>query len=343
MSWWLRSGTRPVRVGRPEGQDADLDVDRRGAAQQPAGAWVDLILDDVPQPFDGVVVNEATLEALMLVAGEAEESRLSDDDLLEMIQSAELQPRILYPSGFKRKSRFAFVIHPLSQEYFPQREGAGRRRRRDAGDLHGRRGEADGARAAVRLQPCHRYHLADGRRGRRLAHHRRRHAEGTDGTTRVHLLPAPRGSRHGTEDGRQIAGLGAFTRWSATPVSGGQAGTASHHHRQLLQRFGCAVDIRRGPPARHRGSGRKGHIKGQRRWWSARPAPSARCARLLAMAADELWLVSIEPAKLLALKADIERESPRATIHVGPTPTGTSPTWTSSSPPPRGRQRCSTS
>ena len=79
---------------------------------------IDLILDDVPQPFDGVVVNEATLEALMLVAGQAEESRLTDDDLLDMIQSAELQPRILYPSGFKRRSRFAFVIHPLSQEYF---------------------------------------------------------------------------------------------------------------------------------------------------------------------------------------------------------------------------------
>ena len=79
---------------------------------------VDLILDDVPQPFEGVVVNEATLEALMLVAGQAEESRLSDDDLLDMIQSAQLQPRILYPSGFKRRSRFAFVIHPLSQEYF---------------------------------------------------------------------------------------------------------------------------------------------------------------------------------------------------------------------------------
>ncbi|HPX36773.1 MAG TPA: dehydrogenase, partial [Mycobacterium sp.] len=79
---------------------------------------VDLILDDVPQPFDDVVVNEPTLEALMLVAGQAEESRLSDDDLLDMIQSAGLRPRILYPSGFKRKSRFAFVIHPLSQEYF---------------------------------------------------------------------------------------------------------------------------------------------------------------------------------------------------------------------------------
>ncbi len=45
-------------------------------------------------------------------------SRLTDDDLLDMIVSAELEPRMLYPNGFKRRSRFAFVIHPLSQEYF---------------------------------------------------------------------------------------------------------------------------------------------------------------------------------------------------------------------------------
>jgi len=31
---------------------------------------------------------------------------------------AGLEPRLLYPNGFKRVNRFAFVIHPLSQEYF---------------------------------------------------------------------------------------------------------------------------------------------------------------------------------------------------------------------------------
>ncbi|MEI2641602.1 MAG: hypothetical protein V9G10_04535 [Candidatus Nanopelagicales bacterium] len=44
------------------------------------------------------------------------------------------------------------------------------------------------------------------------------------------------------------------------------------------------------------------------------------CARLLAMACDELWMVSPEAAKLLALKADIESENPRATIYVAATP-----------------------
>lgn len=44
------------------------------------------------------------------------------------------------------------------------------------------------------------------------------------------------------------------------------------------------------------------------------------CARLLALASDEVWLVSPETAKLLALKEDIERQSPRATVHVAATP-----------------------
>ena len=44
------------------------------------------------------------------------------------------------------------------------------------------------------------------------------------------------------------------------------------------------------------------------------------CARLLALSCDELWLVSPESAKLLALKHDIERSDPRATIHIAATP-----------------------
>ncbi|MCB0899725.1 MAG: dehydrogenase, partial [Actinobacteria bacterium] len=40
----------------------------------------------------------------------------------------------------------------------------------------------------------------------------------------------------------------------------------------------------------------------------------------LAMACDELWMVSPEAAKLLALKADIESENPRAKIFVAATP-----------------------
>jgi hypothetical protein len=75
-----------------------------------------MVLDAVPQPFD-VTVTSGVLEAMMIaVAGGAGE--LTHDDLLDMIVSAGLEPRVLYPNGFRRKSRFAFVIHPLSQQFF---------------------------------------------------------------------------------------------------------------------------------------------------------------------------------------------------------------------------------
>ena len=44
------------------------------------------------------------------------------------------------------------------------------------------------------------------------------------------------------------------------------------------------------------------------------------CARLLALSSDELWLVSPETAKLLALKREIEHQNPRADVHMAATP-----------------------
>src|SRR5450631_4679386 len=77
-----------------------------------ASRGVDMVLDATPQPFHVTVV-AAVLEAMML-ATVSSSGRLTNDDLLDMIVSAGLEPRVLYPNGPKRKSRFAFVIHPLS-------------------------------------------------------------------------------------------------------------------------------------------------------------------------------------------------------------------------------------
>ena len=281
---------------------------------------VDLILDDVPQPFDQVVVNEATLEALMLVAGEAEESRLSDDDLLEMIQSAQLQPRILYPSGFKRRSRFAFVIHPLSQEYF-----------RNVKPLDAVAEVApgifmDGVEKLMAHAPPFVYSHVTG-----ITSPTGAEVEGwliTVGGTPKELMahdPEFTYSRllaaadMAKKMGAQIMGLGAFTKVvgdagvtvakrAPLPITTGNSYSASGAlwaAHDAVRRLGIAdVDA-------------KGHIKGKAMVVGATGAIGSVCARLLAMAADELWLVSIEPAKLLALKADIERDNPRAAIHVG--------------------------
>lgn len=281
---------------------------------------IDLILDDVPQPFTSVVINEATLEALMLVAGEAEESRLSDDDLLDMIQSAELQPRILYPSGFKRKSRFAFVIHPLSQEYFRNVKAL------DAVADVAPGMFMDGVEKLMAHAPPFVYSHVTG-----ITSPTGAEVEGwliTVGGTPKELMahdPEFTYSRllaaadMAQKLGAQIMGLGAFTKVvgdagvtvakrAPLPITTGNSYSASGAlwaAHDAIRRLGIAeVD-------------EKGRIKGKAMVVGATGAIGSVCARLLAMAADELWLISIEPAKLLALKADIEREHPRAKIHVG--------------------------
>jgi hypothetical protein len=68
----------------------------------------------------------------------------------------------------------------------------------------------------------------------------------------------------------------------------------------------------------------EGRIKGKAMVVGATGAIGSVCARLLALASDELWLVSPESAKLLALKHDIERGTrgrrstsrPRPTSHL---------------------------
>ena len=64
----------------------------------------------------------------------------------------------------------------------------------------------------------------------------------------------------------------------------------------------------------------QGRIQGKAMVVGATGAIGSVCARLLALASDELWLVSPETAKLLALKHEIERENPRAPVHVAATP-----------------------
>jgi predicted amino acid dehydrogenase len=124
--------------------------------------------------------------------------------------------------------------------------------------------------------------------------------------------------------GAQVMGLGAFTkvvgdagvtvaRRAPLPVTTGNSYSASGAlwaARDALLRLGL-VDM-----------DEEGRLKGKAMVVGATGAIGSVCARLLALASDELWLVSPESAKLLALKRDIERENPRAELHVAATPNG---------------------
>jgi predicted amino acid dehydrogenase len=78
---------------------------------------VNLVVDVSPKLFDKVVgVN--TIEAMILAALEKPQEEVSDDDFVEILDELDIKPRLLHPTGsFRNIRRFAFVIHPLSQNY----------------------------------------------------------------------------------------------------------------------------------------------------------------------------------------------------------------------------------
>jgi predicted amino acid dehydrogenase len=285
-----------------------------------AGRGVDMVLDCTPQPF-GVTVVPAMLEAMMLatVGG----GPLTDDDLLDMIVSAGLEPRVLSPNGPRRKSRFAFVIHPLSQQYFRNVEPLGTVARLSPSPV------VDLMEKALAYAPPLTYSHVTGIRSPTGAE-----AEGwlitVGGTPKELMAHSPEFTYSRLLDaaeiarklGAQVMGLGAFTKVvgdagvtvakkAPLPITTGNSYSASGAlwaaHEALLQLGLVELD-------------EQGRMRGRAMVVGATGSIGSVCARLLALASDELWLVSPESAKLLALKHDIERLAPRAEIHVAATP-----------------------
>jgi predicted amino acid dehydrogenase len=286
-----------------------------------AARGVDMVLDATPQPFH-VTVPAALLEALMLAAVSSP-GPLTNDDLLDMIVSAGLEPRLLHPNGPRRKSRFAFVIHPLSQTFFQRVEPLGTIARVAPPVV------MDLVEKAVAYAPPFTYSHVTGIRSPTGAE-----AEGwlitVGGTpkelmahepefTYARLLAAAEMAR---KLGAQVMGLGAFTKvvgdagvtvakQAPLPVTTGNSYSASGAlwaaHEAMLRLGLVERDDR-------------GRIRGKAMVVGATGSIGSVCARLLALSSDELWLVSPESAKLLALKHEIEREHPRAEVHAAATP-----------------------
>ena len=78
---------------------------------------VNVVIDVTPKILDKVVAPDV-LEAIMIASLGVKKNSLSSDDLLEIISSQEMEPRVVYPLGQeKRINRFSFIMHPLSQEF----------------------------------------------------------------------------------------------------------------------------------------------------------------------------------------------------------------------------------
>ena len=282
---------------------------------------VHLVVDAAPA-LEGHVLSPDLLDAMILAvhcpqSGKTPDA-LHDDDYLALITALGLTPQLLYPNGVKRINRFAFVIHPLSQEYFKIIKPV---------EILSRVTPPlflDTLEKVLAYAPPFVYSKVEG-----IVSPTGVQAEGwlisVGGTPREIMRHGPEftyrrlleASRLAKSLGAQIMGLGAFTkvvgdagvtvaRRATLPITTGNSYSASG---ALWAAHDAMLRLRLLPPPRG-----KRRVKFKAMVVGATGAIGAACARLLVRAAEEVTLVSPETAKLLTLKASILRETPDAKV-----------------------------
>ncbi len=283
---------------------------------------VSMIIDNTPKILEHIVgVN--VLEALIIAALEKPKEKIKSDELLEIISELKMEPRVLFPSGKTwRKNRFAFVIHPLSQEDFKKEKMIEK--------FTTIPGFTDTLEKVMAYSPPFLYTKITGVKS----------PTGTEtegwlisvgGTPKQMLAHSPeftykrllQAARMAKKLGAQIMGLGAFTkvvgdagltvsRRADLPITTGNSYSAS------AALWAAADAVRRMglmPPAE---TGQR--VPAKTMVIGATGAIGSVCSRLLALAFDELYLAGRNTAKLLALKDSIHREAPDVTIHLTTNP-----------------------
>ena len=280
-------------------------------------AGVQMVIDAAPFLFKHAL-DPSLLDAMIIAASERKQANILEDDYLQIIADAGMEPRILYPNGFKRVNRFAFVIHPLSQEYFKQIKPI---------EVLSRVSPPlfmDSLEKALAYAPPFVYSKVEGIKSPTGVE-----AEGwlisVGGTPREIMSHSPEFTYRRLLDaadlakrlGAQIMGLGAFTKVvgdagltvakrATLPITTGNSYSASG---ALWAAHDAMLRLRLIPnPTRKSRARFKAMVVG------ATGAIGSVCARLLVHAAEEVYLVSPESAKLLALKESILRETPDAKL-----------------------------
>ena len=278
---------------------------------------VSVVIDGAPQ-MCGHVVSPSLLDAMIVAATEKGADDITDDDYLSIIADLKLEPRIIYPGGFKRINRFAFVIHPLSQEYFKNIQPI------ELLSYVSPPIFMDTLEKAMAYAPPFIYSKITGIRSPTGVE-----AEGwlisVGGTPKEIMNHSPEftyerlldAARIARSLGAQIMGLGAFTkvvgdagltvaRRAPLPITTGNSYSASAAlwaaHDAVL-RLGLVRKPKRGQKVQF-----KAMVVG------ATGAIGSVCARMLATVAEDLYLVSPETAKLLALKESILKETADARV-----------------------------
>ncbi len=275
------------------------------------------IIDGSPC-MQGHVLGANLLHAMIIAASGRPAADILEDDYLEIITGLQSGPRIIYPNGFQRVNRFAFVIHPLSQEYFKKVKPIELLSQVSPPVL------MNSLEKIMAYAPPFVYSRVTGIKSPTGVE-----AEGwlisVGGTPKEIMRHDPEFTYRRLLDaaamakrlGAQIMGLGAFTKVvgdagvtvakrASLPITTGNSYSASG----ALWAAHDAI-LRMGLLPAPKG---KGRVKFKAMVVGATGAIGSVCARMLARVAEEVYMVSPEAAKLLALKESILKESPDAKI-----------------------------
>jgi len=280
---------------------------------------VHMVIDGAPL-MHGHAMGPDLLDAMIAAATGKVPSELLEDDYLEIITGLELAPRIIYPNGFKRINRFAFVIHPLSQEYFKKIKPIELLSQVSPPVL------MNSLEKIMAYAPPFVYSKVSGIKSPTGVE-----VEGwlisVGGTPKEIMRHNPEFTYRRLLDaaamakrlGAQIMGLGAFTKVvgdagvtvakrSPLPITTGNSYSASG---ALWAAHDAMLRLQLLPAPKG-----KGRVKFKSMVVGATGAIGSVCARLIAKVAEEVYLVSPETAKLLALKESILQETPDAKLYL---------------------------
>ena len=280
---------------------------------------VDVIIDTTPKILENVV-GANVIEALILAALGKKQNKIHDDDLLEIISLQKMDPRIVYPSGTEQRvNRFAFVIHPLSQEFLRKDKTV------DFLSNYAPPKFLDGVEKLIAYAPPWVYSKVTGIKSPTGAK-----VEGwlitVGGTPKQMLAHKPeftytrllQAARMAKRMGAQIMGLGAFTKVvgdagvtvakkAEIPITTGNSYSASGAlwaAADAVRRMGL-IKVEKGKK-----------IAGKTMVLGATGAIGSVCCRLLAKAFDDVILAGRNTAKLMALQQSILDETPGVNIKI---------------------------
>ncbi|MBF0241017.1 MAG: dehydrogenase [Desulfamplus sp.] len=277
-----------------------------------------MIIDTTPKIVDRVV-GVSVQEALMVSALDIPKTPNLKDDLLEVISEQHLEPRIIYPQDEKRRiNRFAYLVHPLSQDDFkkikpleimseiaPQTLGVVAKLMAFAPPIV--YSKVTGIKSPTGVE-AEGWLLALGETPEEMQ------SKSSEFTTKKILQAAKKAKALGA----QVMGISMLpktlegtsvdiAKYAALPVTTGNSYTAS------TALWACAEAVRLMGLVKLKNNK---ILQAKTMVIGATGAVGSICARLLATAFEEVYLVSKNMAKLLTIQEIIQKDNPDVVVNV---------------------------